>query len=116
MEVDISESSDNFGEYSDYIAISHLKKIFGANTIWKKVNKNDSNLIVGYYYDEDAKKIIEPQPYPSWSYNSSVDEWIPPTEKPESLNFPEEIYIWDEESYLNDNTGWVLVRKQDFVE
>ena len=44
---------------------------------------------VGFTYDEAADEFVKPQPYPSWSLNSSND-WQAPTPKPEGY------YYWDE--------------------
>ena len=38
-------------------------------------------------------QFIGKAPYPSWTYNSQLEEWVAPEAKPEDENF----YIWSEE-------------------
>ena len=40
---------------------------------------------IGFTYDAVADVFISPQPYPSWTLDSSHD-WQPPTPKPEDLD------------------------------
>ena len=40
---------------------------------------------IGFSYDAVADVFISPQPYPSWTLDSSHD-WQPPTPKPEDLD------------------------------
>lgn len=50
---------------------------------------------IGYTYDETADVFVQPQPYPSWTLDSSHD-WQPPTPKPDGP------HSWDEK-----NQQWV---------
>ena len=45
----------------------------------------------GYTYDSSKNKFIEPQPYSSWSLDSS-DDWQAPVDKP----YDGKMYIWNE--------------------
>jgi len=45
-------------------------------------------------------KFIEPSPYPSWTYNEELEEWVAPVPMPEDEN----LYIWSEE-----NLAWEAV-------
>ena len=54
---------------------------------------------IGYTYDADADVFISPQPYPSWTLDSSYD-WQPPTAMPTD----DKMYVWNE-----DDLEWVLV-------
>lgn len=46
---------------------------------------------IGYLYDEVADVFVCPQPFPSWTLDTSFD-WQPPVPYPSSGN-----YLWDEE-------------------
>ena len=50
---------------------------------------------IGYTYDETADVFVQPQPYPSWTLDSSHD-WQPPTPMPDGP------HSWDEQ-----NQQWV---------
>lgn len=54
---------------------------------------------IGYTYDADADQFVAPQPYPSWTLDSSND-WQAPTPKPDNGK----IYGWVESSL-----AWVEV-------
>ena len=54
---------------------------------------------IGYTYDKVKDMFIAPQPYASWSLNSSND-WEAPTAHPEDGK----MYNWDE-----DTTAWVEI-------
>lgn len=58
----------------------------------------------GYHYDPTADAFYEPQPYGSWTLNTTSYLWEPPIPHPDDGNY----YVWDEEAYKADNsTGWV---------
>ena len=52
---------------------------------------------IGFIYDSEADAFYEPQPYPSWTLNTSTYQWQPPTAYPEDGN----MYMWNE-----DTTSW----------
>jgi hypothetical protein len=52
---------------------------------------------VGFTYDVDANEFVAPQPFPSWTLNSSND-WVPPVPKPEGW------YSWNE-----GNQSWINI-------
>ena len=60
----------------------------------------ESSLVceVGASYIND--EFIAPSPYPSWTYNNELDEWVPPVARPEDENH----YTWSEE-----NLNWEIV-------
>lgn len=60
---------------------------------------------IGYIYDEDADAFYSPQPFESWTLNTTTYIWDAP------LSYPTDgqRYRWDESAYQADNsTGWVL--------
>tara|TARA_R100000773_G_scaffold27415_1_gene23715 strand:- start:18 stop:395 length:378 start_codon:yes stop_codon:yes gene_type:complete len=58
----------------------------------KALRKNYAG--IGFIYDRDKDAFYEPQPYPSWTLNTTNCVWEPPTAKP-SDGKP---YRWDEAS------------------
>ena len=60
---------------------------------------------IGYTYDTENDVFIAPQPYDSWTLNTSTWVWEGPIPYPDDGND----YLWDEVAYQTDNsTGWVL--------
>lgn len=55
---------------------------------------------VGYRYDPDLDGFIEPQPWPSWTFNDMTGTWTSPTPRP---HVEGEHYVWDENVF-----DWVL--------
>jgi len=65
---------------------------------------------VGYNYDTDADAFYEPQPYPSWTLNTTTFKWESPVARPAEAEVQDGVghtkkYKWDEE-----NTQWVFQR------
>tara|TARA_B100000085_G_scaffold45404_1_gene38600 strand:+ start:481 stop:828 length:348 start_codon:yes stop_codon:yes gene_type:complete len=48
---------------------------------------------IGYHYDADADAFYEPQPYPSWTLNTTSYVWEPPVAHP-----GDGAYTWNESS------------------
>lgn len=49
---------------------------------------------IGYTYDKNNDVFYSPQPYPSWTLDTSTWLWNPPYPRP----IDENMYFWDEES------------------
>ena len=70
----------------------------------KALRKNYAGL--GFIYDKDKDAFYEPQPYASWTLNTTTCMWEAPTAYPSDGK----IYDWDESLYQSDNTkGWVEI-------
>ena len=54
---------------------------------------------IGYHYDAAADAFYEPQPYPSWTLNTTSYVWEPPVAHP-----GDGVYTWNE-----DTTSWDAV-------
>ena len=54
---------------------------------------------IGFTYDEDRDAFIPPQPFPSWTLDDTLLEWMPPIPNPDEMA----PYSWDE-----DSQSWVL--------
>jgi hypothetical protein len=55
---------------------------------------------IGDTWDSVNQVFMPPQPYPSWTYNEDMFQWVPPIAVPD----PTKMYEWDEET-----TSWVRV-------
>ena len=67
----------------------------------KALRKNYAG--IGFNYDSDNDAFYEPQPYVSWTLNTTTYIWDPPITKPTDGK----IYVWNESLYQSDNTkGW----------
>jgi hypothetical protein len=99
---------ENARECED-LGVNACKQLFGEDTNWVQTSYN-SNIrynyaAPGYYYDAEADAFISPQPYSSWTLNSSYS-WESPIPKPQDSDD----YYWDEDLYESDNTkGWVKI-------
>ena len=59
---------------------------------------------IDFTYDEDDEIFYPPQPYPSWTKDSTNAKWVAPINPPAN----QDSYFWDEEAYQADNsTGWI---------
>jgi hypothetical protein len=98
-----SDIVDSNGIESEEIGIGFLKKLFGANTIWKQTSYNGNfrkNYAgIGYIYDEQRDAFIPLKPYPSWVLNEDTCLWESPIPYPNDGNH----YIWDEETL-----SWII--------
>ena len=58
---------------------------------------------IGFTYDTENDVFVAPQPYNSWTLNTSSWIWEAPIDYPnDNLS-----YVWNEEAYQADNTtGW----------
>ena len=98
---------------------------FGGGT-WKQTSYNNNfrkqYAGVGYVYNTSKNKFLLPQPYASWSLNSS-DDWKAPITYPSVIDDGEEdpdwIYriYWDEDAYqANNSKGWKATKSNDTAE
>ena len=73
---------------------------------------------IGYSWDPTNQLFFSPQPYASWTKDTTNGVWVCPLSKP-TLTSEEQtqnnngskmwVYQWDESAYQADNTtGWVL--------
>ena len=59
---------------------------------------------IGDYYNGEMDEFHSAKPFDSWLFDKVKREWYPP------LTYPTDgkDYIWDEATYLKDNTkGWI---------
>ena len=75
---------------------------------------------IGYTYDEDNNIFWAPQPYASWSKNTSTASWQAPITYPSVIDdgqdpvvFTYNVY-WNESGYQADNSkGWEATKSND---
>ena len=74
---------------------------------------------IGYRYDASKNKFIAPQPFESWSLDSS-DDWQAPITYPSVTDDGADpvvwryIISWNEDKYNADNTkGWEAIKSND---
>ena len=73
---------------------------------------------IGYRYDASKNKFIAPQPFASWSLDSS-DDWQAPITYPSVTDGSGFIYAirWNETKYQADNNkGWEATKSNDTAE
>lgn len=95
------------GKEVEQKGIDKLKSVYGQDTIWLQTSFNNRIRVryaqKGYSYDATLDAFITPQPYPSWSLDTTTTEWVPPVPRPTDppAGFD---YMWVEEEL-----SWVLV-------
>jgi hypothetical protein len=78
----------------------------GDAFLWVQTSYNGSfrknYAAVGFSYDKVEDVFISPQPFPSWTLDTSDYNWICPVDKPndtKSYNWNENTLAWDEVVY-----------------
>ena len=93
---------------------------------WKQTSYNNNfrkqYAGIGHVYNASKNKFLSPQPYASWSLDSS-DDWKSPITYPSVIDDGEDtpswVYIikWNETKYNADNnTGWEATKSNDTAE
>lgn len=73
---------------------------------WKKVGTGTQKFVgKGYVHLPEKNKIIEPQPFKSWTLNETTLQWVAPVKMPLDGN-----YYWDE-----DMQKWILLNPKSIV-
>ena len=92
------------GQESESKGIAFCKALFGQGTNWVQTSYNGNirkrYAGVGYSYDSSLDAFIPPQPYPSWHLDPQTCDWAAPIPMPNDGAW----YIWDE-----PNQSWVKV-------
>ena len=107
---------DSEGQESESVGTYFLQNMFGPETIWKQCSYNGNFRRrypgIGFTYNSTLDAFIDPQPFPSWTLNTTSKNWEPPLAEPAltSTHITEGRYWeWDESAYQADNTtGWFL--------
>ena len=95
---------------SEQKGIDFLKELIPDSKTWVQTsyNKNFRGVFasVNCIYDEDLDKFKHPQPYPSWIWNNTNNDWEAPVD-PEKLKAGQ---VWNEEK-----GDWEIPEKPDEV-
>lgn len=110
-----ADTSDVNGTEKEYIGAAFCEKLFGGT--WKQTSYNGNSRArfagVGMTYDSSNDVFLNPQPYASWTLDTTDWVWEAPIARPadeDPLADPPIVYEWDEDAYQADNTtGWTLV-------
>ncbi len=108
--------TDSNGNEVESIGVAFCQKLLGADTNWKQTSYNNNMRTryagIGYSYNSELDAFIPPQPYASWTLNSTSKDWEAPITQPtltDEQTAANSYYRWDEDAYQADNTaGWVL--------
>ena len=108
--------TDSNGNEVESIGVAFCQKLLGADTNWKQTSYNNNMRTryagIGYSYNSELDAFIPPQPYTSWTLNSTSKDWEAPITEPtltDEQTAAGSYYRWDEDAYQADNTaGWVL--------
>lgn len=99
----------NTNQESEQLGIEFLRSLYGEDTNWVQTsyNKNFRGLYAapGMTYYSDLDVFLPPQPYPSWTLDTTEKAWVAPLPMPTADTG---WYEWDEDAYqANNTTGWV---------
>lgn len=100
---------DDNGVEQEQLGIDFCKSIYGQDTNWVQTSYNNNFRKrfagVDMIYNSSLDVFIDPQPFPSWTFNSTTTEWDPPIAKPIDVYS----YFWDEDAYqANSSVGWKM--------
>jgi|TARA_R100001463_G_scaffold30604_2_gene69662 hypothetical protein len=86
----------------DTETVDSIKKMYGSSNFWFETSEalSGQRAAAGYTYDPSSGICYAPQPYPSWTLDSTNGSWVPPVPKPEDVGL--ELWQWDE-----DTQTWV---------
>jgi len=94
--VNNSDILDQYGYESENVGVAFCRSLFGAETIWRQTSYNatfrKNYAGIGYRYDAALNAFIAPQPYPSWSLNTTTCQW----EAPKPYPTDGKAYGWNE--------------------
>ena len=90
---------DNNGIEQESIGKAYCTNLLGGEWVQTSYNNKFRHKYagIGDTYDAIRDVFIEPQPYPSWTFNEQTLSYIPPVSRPSGMN-----WIWDE-----NTTKWV---------
>ncbi len=73
-------------ENEEESGIDFLIEWSGGHTYWKQTSYNanfrKNYAGIGFTYDEARDAFIPPKPFPSWSLDENLCQWVPPTPRP----------------------------------
>lgn len=89
---------DGNGQESEELGVAFCKELFGDTTQWVQTSFNGNRRFrfagPGMIYNQARNVFTFPRYYPSWRYDTAIEDWLPPRgkEKPEGPN-----WVWNEQ-------------------
>ena len=115
--------TDENGNEIEQLGIDHLHFHHGREKRWVRTsyggNFRGPYAGIGYIYREDLDLFVPPCIHPSWIFDESTLEYLPPTHKPlltQEQMEANQYYMWSEEDYISNNNGWILTTDEEFTE
>ena len=105
-------TSDHNGVESEELGVAHCRKKYGLDTRWKQTSYNakfrGNYAGIGCRYDEELDAFIHPQPFPSWTLDTTTMRWVSPVGPAPTLTEEQleagQTHVWNEET-----TSWDIV-------
>ena len=105
-------TSDHNGVEAEELGVAHCRKKYGLDTRWKQTSYNSkfrgNYAGIGCRYDEELDAFIHPQPFPSWTLDTTIMGWVSPIGPAPTLTEEQieagQTHIWNEETI-----SWDLV-------
>jgi hypothetical protein len=96
------DTSDINGTEIESIGAEFCRSLLGGT--WKQTSYNGNfrkrYAGIGYTYNSNLDAFIPPQPYPSWTLDNELADWVAPTPVPveegKSFRWNESTLSWDE--------------------
>lgn len=89
-----ADTSDANGVEKEYIGAAFCERLFGGT--WKQTsyhgNFRKRYAGIGFTYNADLDAFIAPKPYPSWTLDEELCDWVAPIPAPENAG----MHHWDE--------------------
>lgn len=98
--VNNAELLDANGQEQEAIGVAFCQSLFGGTWVQTSYNGGFRMRFAGegYAYDQTHDAFIAPKPFPSWTFNDNILDWVAPVAHPEDGK----PYAWDEAT-----TSWV---------
>jgi len=92
--VDTKDNSTADGVEKESIGQAFCERLFGGN--WKQTSYNNKirkrYAGIGYTYNATLDAFIPPKPFPSWTLDNTIADWVAPVPMPTDG----QQYTWDE--------------------
>lgn len=106
------DCQDGEGNESEAVGVAFCQSLFGADTNWKQTSYNNNfryrYASIGGSYDETLDVFREPQPFNSWTYNSSTYEWEAPVPYPDDVVYDDDGIGDKQYNWSETDLNWVL--------
>ena len=103
---------DAAGNESEAVGIAFCKSLLGSDTNWVQTSYNNNIRFRyagrGFVYDSANDVFYSPQPYGSWSLNTSTWEWEPPVALPDDAGYDDmkNATVYVEYTWNEDTVSW----------